>query len=313
MPRIVPRHEAHSALVRCHPGFEVVDAGAAFDELRVGHQLAVQRDVGLDALDHRLAQRDAHACQGLIAGVAVDDDLADHAVVVRRHEVVRVGMRVHAHAGAAGGVPHRDAAGRGRELDRVFRVDAALDGMALEFDLALRERQLLAGGDLDLLLHDVDARHQFRHRVLHLQPGVHLQEVEVLLRVAEHLHRARAVVVHPARQPHGLLLHGQPRGRVDHAGGRLLDDLLVAPLDGALALGEGGHRAVLVRQDVDLDVVRVLDELLDEHAVVAEAAARLLHAQPVAGHHLLVVPGDAHALAAAAGRGLDHHRVADFP
>jgi hypothetical protein len=48
-----------------------VDAGAALDELGVDHQLAVQRDVGLDALDHGLGQRGAHARQRLLAGVAV--------------------------------------------------------------------------------------------------------------------------------------------------------------------------------------------------------------------------------------------------
>ena len=75
------------------------------DELRVDHQLAVQRDVGLDALDHHLRQRDAHARDRLLARVAVGDELADHRVVVRRHEVVGVDVRVDADAGAAGRVP----------------------------------------------------------------------------------------------------------------------------------------------------------------------------------------------------------------
>jgi hypothetical protein len=51
----------------------------------VVHQLLMQRDVGLDALDDHLRQRDAHAADGLVARVAVGDHLADHRVVVRRH------------------------------------------------------------------------------------------------------------------------------------------------------------------------------------------------------------------------------------
>jgi hypothetical protein len=52
--------------------------------------------------------------------------------------------------------------GRGRELVRVLGVDAALDGVAAHLDVALREGQLLAGGDADLHLHDVDAGDQSR-------------------------------------------------------------------------------------------------------------------------------------------------------
>jgi hypothetical protein len=40
-----------SAFVLAEPAFQVVDAGAAFDELGIDHQFAVQRDVGLDAFD----------------------------------------------------------------------------------------------------------------------------------------------------------------------------------------------------------------------------------------------------------------------
>ena len=55
----------------------------------------------------------------------------------------------------------------------------------------------------------------------------------------------------------------------------------------------------------------LLDELLDEHAVVGEARARLAAGGAEAVAHLLVVVRDAHALAAAAGRGLDHDGIAD--
>jgi hypothetical protein len=91
----------------------------------------------------------------------------------------------------------------------------------------------------------------------------------------------------------------------------LLDDLLVAALDRAFALAEIDDVAVLVAQHLDLDVARIGDELLDEDAVVAEGGA----ASTCAGEALAPPRrrrGDAHALAAAAGRGLDHHRVADL-
>ena len=54
------------------------------------------------------------------------------------------------------------------------------------------------------------------------------------------------------------------------------------------------------------------DELLDEHAVVAERGLGLRLREGEAFLHFLAVEGDAHALAAAAGRGLDHHGIADL-
>ncbi|KAG0927779.1 hypothetical protein G6F31_017928 [Rhizopus arrhizus] len=61
----------------------------------------------------------------------------------------------------------------------VFGVDAALDGVAGEHHVALLDRQLLAGGDLQLLGHQVDAGDHFGDRMLHLDAGVHFNEIEL--------------------------------------------------------------------------------------------------------------------------------------
>ena len=54
------------------------------------------------------------------------------------------------------------------------------------------------------------------------------------------------------------------------------------------------------------------DEFLDEDTVVAERAFRF-RARPLETvAYLRRIPGDAHALAAAAGGSLDHHRIADL-
>ena len=75
----------------------------------------------------------------------------------------------------------------------------------------------------------------------------------------------------------------------------------------------GGGKGLRVAEDLDLDVARLLDELLDEDAVVAERRLRLVAARREALLRLVVVVRDPQALAAAARRRLDHHRVADPP
>src|SRR5471030_1870415 len=94
-----------------------MDVGAAFDEAGVDHQLAVQRDIGRDALDHHFRQRDLHAADRLFARGAVSDDLADHRIVVRRYIVTGIGVRINADAGAARRVPGGDAARDGVNLN----------------------------------------------------------------------------------------------------------------------------------------------------------------------------------------------------
>ncbi len=54
-----------------------------------------------------------------------------------------------------------------------------------------------------------------------------------------------------------------------------LDELLVAPLDGAVAQPGRPHGAVVVRDDLHLDVAATDDELLEEDDRVPEAARRL--------------------------------------
>ena len=69
-----------------------------------------------------------HSCRR----AAVDDQLADQAVVVGRDRVALIDAGIDAHAEAAGRVEVGDPAGRGGEGPRVLGVDAALDGVALE-------------------------------------------------------------------------------------------------------------------------------------------------------------------------------------
>ena len=99
-----------------------------------------------------------------------------------------------------------DLAGRGHEGVRVLGVDAALDGVAGELDVLLGEVERRAGGDLDLLAHQVDAGDHLGHRVLDLQARVHLDEVELAV-LEQELDGADAAIAE--------LLHGVDRDLAD--------------------------------------------------------------------------------------------------
>src|ERR1051326_7617845 len=84
-------------------------------------------------------------------------------------------------------------------------------------------------------------------------------------------------------------------------------------LDGAFALAEIEAVAVGIRQHLDLDMARLFDELLDEDAVIGEARLRLAGRRAKSLARFGVAARQTHALAAAASRRLDHHRISDGP
>ncbi len=184
--------------------------------------------------------------------------------------------------------------------------------MAREFHLGLRERQLLAGRDLELPGHEILPGDRLRHRMLDLQAGVHLQEVEGAVGGQQELDRAGAAIADGARGGDGGRAHAAAQVGVDGGRGRLLDHLLVAALHRAVALAEMDDVAVGIGEHLDLDMARVDDGLLQDQLARAEGALGLV-ARAVDGVDEVGVAFDQpHAAAAAAGRGLDHHRQADL-
>ena len=105
----------------------------------------------------------------------------------------------------------------------------------------------------------------------------------------------------------------EPRAErvVHHRRGRLLDQLLVAPLDGAVALAEEEHVAARVGDDLRLDVVGPVDVALQEHLGAPEVRLRLARRAAERLLELLGVAHDVHALAAAAERRLHEEREPD--
>ncbi len=148
--------------------------------------------------------------------------------------------------------------------------------------------------------------------MLDLQARVHLEKVEIARPIDDELDGSGAGVADGASKFAGLLAHRPAGVGVEERRRRLLDDLLIPALDRAFTLTQVDAVAVLVGENLDLDVPRLRDELLDEDAVVPEARLGFAAGRTKALARLMLRPGNAHALAATTGAGLDHDRKADL-
>ncbi len=282
-------------------------------EGRHAHQPRQEFDVVGDADHAVLRQRLAHARQRGLARAVPDDQLGDHRVVVRRDRIALLHAGVHAHMLALGRrrQVQQLAGGRQEALVRVLGIDARLDRMAVDDQLFLAQRQRLPGSHAQLPFHQVQPGDHLGHRVLDLQPRVHLHEVEAAVLVGDELHRARADITHRLGGVDRGLAHGGAALARHARRGGFFQHLLVATLHRAVALEQVDAVAMAVAEDLDLDVPRPQHVLLDQHVLVAEGILGFALARGQRGLEVLAPVDAAHALAAAAGAGLDQHRIAD--
>ncbi len=95
--------------------------------------------------------------------------------------------------------------------------------------------------------------------MLDLDARVHLHEIELPLFIDEELHRADVLVADRLGELDRRAAHLLAQLVVEERRRGFLDDLLVAPLDGAIALAQVDDAAVAVGDDLELDVARVDD------------------------------------------------------
>ncbi|MDI2022784.1 hypothetical protein PJL18_03327 [Paenarthrobacter nicotinovorans] len=86
--------------------------------------------------------------------------------------------------------------------------------MALQYDVGLRHGEHLTGGDPHLPFNEVDSRDQLSDGMLHLQPGVHLHEEELIRMFVGHqeLDGSGAAVIDRTRCVAGRLADPRPVG-----------------------------------------------------------------------------------------------------
>src|SRR6056297_616960 len=110
-------------------------------------------------------------------------------------------------------------------------------------------------GNADLLLDQINAKDRLGDRVLDLQAGVHLDEIELAPLIQE-FDRACAGIVDGRHRIGANLTDARALLFGDAGAGGLLENLLVAPLQRAIPLSQMHGIALAVAKDLNLDMAR---------------------------------------------------------
>ena len=166
--------------------------------------------------------------------------------------------------------------GVGAEAARwILREQADLDRVRPWLRRDCRGREHLVGerpssSDEELFAHEIETRNELRHPVLHLEPGVDLEEPEPAVGIEQELCRCRVRKPGDGRGADGQGVDRLALLRGQSGCGRFLDQLLVATLDRAVALADGDDGASVIAQQLDLDVTRGADLTFEVDGTVAE-------------------------------------------
>src|SRR5699024_1503169 len=215
---------------------------------------------------------------------------------------------VPAASGAAGDVEAIEALRGGQEAaSGTLGVDPQLDRMPGRLRGRV-EGQPLAEGDGQLLGDEIDSGGRLGAGVFDLESGVDLEEGHGPVGGQQEFDGAGAPVVHLGADGFGRTVETLPLLGRQPRGGGLFDELLVAALGRAVAIADGHDAPLPVADDLDLDVARPLQVLLDEAFGPAEGLGRLTGGRIEGGGDLGQLVDDPHPAPATAVGGLDDDR-----
>ncbi len=125
-------------------------------------------------------------------------------------------------------------------------------------------------------LHDVDAGDFLRHRVLDLDARIDLDEIELAgVAIHQELGGACVDIAFGAGQTQRCFAEPRCAGRRPDRARGALDDLLVAPLYGAVPFEQMHYGAMMVAQQLDLHMAGAAHQLFQIDFPVAEGGFRL--------------------------------------
>ena len=223
-----------------------------------------------------LTQGLKHTMQTTFAVIAPHDQFRDQRVIMDGNGITLPHPGIHPHIGCFSRKAQvaQAAGGRQETVIRVLRIDARFQGVAVDGKLILACRQPLAGGDPELPFDQVLPRDQFGHRVFDLKTGVHFHEIKRTVRSGDELGRACPGVIDGPGCGDCGVAHCTACF-IRHAGRRgLFQHFLVAALDRAVPFKQVYRIAMLIAEDLNLDMPGLFQVFFQQHLLVTERAQR---------------------------------------
>jgi hypothetical protein len=247
-----------------------VDIIGAVLDVGVAHQGAEKRQRGIDTLDDELIEGAAQPHQGFIAIAAVDDQLADQRVIIWGDPISRIDGAIDPDPQTAGRMIVDYLTRRRPKTCRMFGIYPALDRMALEDDVFLGKTQRCAGGNLDLLIDEINTGNHFRDRMLDLNTRIHLNKVELVVFIQK-FYRAGPRVVQVSHRLGTDL--ADCRGSFRGMDGReaFLPHFLVPALQRAITFAKMNGLALSVTENLDLNMARLLEVFFEIDSVIPKS------------------------------------------
>ena len=148
--------------------------------------------------------------------------------------------------------------------------------------------------------------------MLNLHTGVHLDKVKPVV-FEQELKGAGTAIAHVQTRSHTSVPDLIAQGIINTGSRRLLNDFLVAPLQRAVAIAQMNRIALPVRQYLNLDVARPLQEFLHVHDRRAKGRLGLGLCHLYRGEQHLFVMNHTHPTTTATCCGLHDHRETNVP
>src|SRR5262249_18860205 len=249
-------------------------------------------------------------------GRCARDEFGNHWIVKRRHRIAAFDPAIDPDS-ARPAHGHNLSGRRQKAVLRIFGIDPRLDGVSVEADIVLTQRQLFTRGDTELPFNEIKTRSLLGHRMLDLQTRVHFDEPERFAAqsartIGDEFDSAGTAISDRFRRSHGGVADLIAK-RLGHARRRrLLDHLLVTPLERAIALAEMDDVAMSVGKYLAFDVPRRGNEFLYQAPPGAESRLALAGRRFESRIKVGVFVDATQATTAAAGCRLDENRIADL-
>ena len=170
------------------------------------------------------------------------------------------------------------------------------------------DRQSAAVGYPQLFAHQINAAYFLADGMFHLQSRIDFQEVHPALFGHHEFASAQSHVIDRFEQTARITFQHADRIVREERRGSLLDQFLIAALDGAVARGVHGEVAVRIASALRFDMTSLVDESFHEVFVEVPALQRIVaHMEPA---QFVIVAHQRDASAATAVGALEHQRIA---